>query len=96
MLSDRRASRCATARLDLSIYRYSTSCYYEDIYIQGGNFLDDIRKSMGTTTFFRALRDYVAANRYKLAATKTLLDTLDNHTSLNLVPRYHPRFPRLY
>ena len=96
VLSDRRASRCATARLDLSIYRYSTSCYYEDIYIQGGNFLDDVRKSMGTTNFFRALRDYVAANRYKLAATKTLLDTLDHHTTLNLVPRYHPRFPRLY
>jgi hypothetical protein len=96
VLSDRRASRCATARLDLSIYRYSTSCYYEDIYIQGGNFLDDMRKSMGTTNFFRALRDYVAANRYKLAATKTLLDTLDHHTTLNLVPRYHPRFPRLY
>ena len=92
----RRASRCSTARLDLSIYQYSSACYYEDIYIQGGNFLDDTRKSMGTTSFFRALRDYLAANRFRIAATQTLLATLDAHTSLNLVPRYQPRFPRLY
>jgi hypothetical protein len=96
VLSMRRASRCSTARLDLSIYRYSTTCYYEDIYIQGGNFLDDLRKSMGTTAFWRAMRDYVAANRYKLAATKTLLATIDNHTTLNFTARYHSRFPRIY
>jgi len=96
VLSDRRASRCSTARLDLSIYRYSTACYYEDIYIQGGNFLDDLRRSMGTTNFFRSLRDYVTVNRYKLAATKTLLATIDNHTSLSFASRYHSRFPRLY
>ncbi|MFL5750275.1 MAG: hypothetical protein ACJ767_06665 [Chloroflexota bacterium] len=96
VLSQRRASRCSTARLDLSIYRYSTACYYEDIYIQGGNFLDDIRKTMGSTAFWNAIRDYVAANRFKLTTTKTLLDTLDNHTTKNLVPRYEPRFPRLY
>ena len=44
----------------------------------------------------RGLRDYVAANRFELTTTKTLLDTLDDHTSLNLVPRFEPRFPRLY
>jgi hypothetical protein len=96
VLSMRRASRCSTARLDLSIYQYSTACYYEDIYIQGGNFLDDLRKSMGTTAFWRAMRDYVAANRYKLVATKTLLATIDNHTTLNFTARYHSRFPRIY
>ena len=93
----RRASRCSTARLDLTIYRYSSACYYEDIYIQGGNFLDDTRKADGLDARSGpAIRDYLAANRFKLAATKTLLDTLDAHTSLNLVPRYQPRFPRLY
>ncbi len=35
-----RASRCPTARLDLSIYDYSERCYFETIYIQGGNLLD--------------------------------------------------------
>jgi hypothetical protein len=96
VLSLRRASRCSTARLDLSIYRYSTACYYEDIYIQGGNFLDDLRRSMGSTAYWKALRDYVAAGRYKLVSTKTLLSTIDNHTSLSFTSRYHSRFPRLY
>ena len=92
----RRASRCSTARLDLTIYQYSSACYYEDIYIQGGNFLDDLRRRMGPTAFWAGIRDYLATNRFKLAGTKTLLDTLDAHTPLDLVPRYHPRFPKLY
>jgi hypothetical protein len=96
VLGQRRASRCATARLDLSIYRYSTACYYEDIYIQGGNFLDDLRRSMGTTAYWRGIRDFVAAYRYKLAPTKSLLAAIDARTSLNFAPRYHSRFPRLY
>jgi hypothetical protein len=92
----RRASGCSTARLDLTIYQYSSACYYEDVYIQGGNFLDDTRRKMGSTAFWAGIRDYLATNRFKLAGTKTLLDTLDAHTPLNLVPRYHPRFPRYY
>jgi hypothetical protein len=96
VLGQRRASRCSTARLDLSIYKYSSACYYEIIYIQGGNFLDDLRKRMGNTAFWSGVRDYLAENRFKLAPTKTLLDTLDDHTTLNLVPRFEPRFPRLY
>jgi hypothetical protein len=95
-LGMRRRSRCSTARLDLSIYRYSSSCYYEVIYIQGGNFLDDLRRRMGSAAFWRGLRAYVDANRWKIAPTKRLLDTLDDATPLNLVPRYEPRFPRLY
>lgn len=95
-LGSKRASRCSTARLDLTIYSYSSACYYETIYIQGGNFLDDLRSRMGSTAFWKALRAYVSANRYGMATTKSLLDTLDAHTSLNLVPRYEPRFPRLY
>ena len=96
VLGQRRNSRCSTARLDLSIYKYSSACYYEIVYIQGGNFLDDLRKSMGNTAFWSGIRDYLAENRFKLAPTKTLLDTLDDHTTLNLVPRFEPRFPRLY
>jgi hypothetical protein len=92
----RRASRCSTARLDLSIYRYSSACYYEDVYIQGGNFLDDTRKTMGSTAFWAGIHDYLARYRFKIAGTKTLLDVLDEHTPLNLVPRYEPRFPSLY
>jgi hypothetical protein len=96
VLGQRRASRCSTARLDLSIYKYSSACYYEIVYIQGGNFVDDLRKRMGSTAFWKGLRAYIAANRFELAPTKTLLDTLDDHTTLDLVPRFEPRFPRLY
>jgi hypothetical protein len=96
VLGLRRASRCATARLDLTIYQYSSTCYYEVIYIQGGNFLDDTRKRMGSTAFWAGIRDYLATYRFRLGSTKALLDTLDRHTPLDLVPRYEPRFPGLY
>src|SRR5262249_18419960 len=92
----RRASRCATARLDLSIYQYSSTCYYEDIYIQGGNLLDDTRKAMGPTAFWAAIHDYLAVNRFKIATTQGLLHTLDAHTPLDLAARFRPRFPSLY
>jgi hypothetical protein len=95
-LGARRASRCSTARLDMTIYQYSSSCYYEVVYIQGGNFLNDLRVRMGSTAFWRGLRAYVADNRFRIVGTKSLLETLDRHTTLDLVPRYEPRFPRLY
>ncbi|HET7472676.1 MAG TPA: hypothetical protein VFJ71_06095, partial [Candidatus Limnocylindrales bacterium] len=96
VLGLRRASRCATARLDLTIYSYSATCYYEVIYIQGGNFLDDTRARIGSTAYWDALRDYIAQYRFKLSSTKRLLDAIDAHTSLDLRPRYHTRFPSLY
>jgi hypothetical protein len=96
VLGLRRASRCATARLDLTIYQYSSTCYYEVVYIQGGNFLDDLYRKIGATAYWDALRDYITANRFKLSTTKRLLDAIDAHTSLDLRPRYHPRFPSIY
>ena len=56
VLGTRRGSRCATARLDLSIYRYSSACYFEVVYIQGGNFIDDLRRRMGSAAFWRGMR----------------------------------------
>ena len=96
VLGLRRASGCSTARLDLTIYQYSRACYYEDIYIQGGNLLDDTRKRMGSTAFWAAVRDYLRANRFGLTTTRRLLDTLDGHTPLDLRTRFAPRFPSLY
>jgi hypothetical protein len=97
VLSLRRGSRCATGRLDLRIYDYSAACYYERIYIQGGNLLDDARRRMGSTAFWAALRGYVAANRNRLVTTSTLLDALDAATPINLgATLFGPRFPRIY
>lgn len=96
VLGQKRASRCSTARLDLSIYRYSSSCYYEVVYIQGGNFIDDLRRTMGSTQFWNGLRAYIDKSEYGIAPMKRLLETLDNHTSKDLVPRYESRFPGVY
>jgi hypothetical protein len=92
----RRASRCATARLDLSIYRYSSACYYEIVYIQGGNLLNDVRRRMGSTLFWSTLRSYVTAQRYRISTTPTLLTALDDATPVYLSAVFRPRFPSIY
>jgi hypothetical protein len=96
ILDLRRGSRCASARLDLTIYQYSSSCYYEVVYIQGGNYLDDLRVRIGATAFWAALRDYYATWRFKLGGTKHLLEAIDAHTSQDLAPAFHLRFPSYF
>jgi aminopeptidase N len=97
VLGQKRASRCAAARLDRSIYEYSAACYYETIYIQGGNLLDRARRAMGSAAFWPALRGYVAANRNRIVRTSTLLNALDSATPIDLgATLFGPRFPRLY
>lgn len=96
VLGLRRASRCATSTLDRSIYQYTSACYYETVYIQGGNLLDDARKRMGSSAFWTALRGYIAANRYGLVGTVSLLDALDAATQLDLrATMFRSRFPGL-
>ena len=54
----------AVARRPGSTCRSTTtrsSCYFETIYIQGGNLLDTARRRMGSTAFWAALRRYVGA-----------------------------------
>jgi hypothetical protein len=92
----RRASRCTKGALDRSIYDYSYACYYERVYIQGGNLLDNTRGRIGTHTFFATLRRYLADNRWGLAHTRTLLDALDAATPLDLASGWRSRFPTLY
>jgi len=96
VLGMRRGSRCATAPLDRSIYRYSAACYYETVYIGGGNLLDDARKKMGSTAFWAALRGYISANRWGIVHTRMLLDALDAGTPLSLRAWWGSRFPTLY
>jgi hypothetical protein len=91
----RRSSRCSTGALDRTIYAYTT-CYYERVYIQGGNLLNEARRKMGTAKFFGALRRYLADNRWGLVHTRTLLDALDAATPLNLASWWRSRFPSLY
>lgn len=89
----KRASRCPTGRLDRSIYDYTARCYYEKVYIQGGNLIDRARLIMGSTTFWSALRRYVADHRYGLSSNRTLLQALDDATPVDLGGRlFGPRF----
>ncbi|HEY3336004.1 MAG TPA: hypothetical protein VGK16_12300 [Candidatus Limnocylindrales bacterium] len=96
VLGMRRASRCATAALDRSIYGYSSSCYYEQIYIQGGNLIDNARRKMGSTAFWAAVRGYLSDHRWGLVHTRTLLNALDDATSTDLRSWWGSRFPTLY
>ena len=96
VLGMRRASRCSTAPLDRSIYRYGTTCYYEQVYIQGGNLIDNARRKMGSTAFWGAVRGYISDHRWGLSHTKSLLNALDDATSLNLGSWWGSRFPTLY
>jgi len=95
-LGSKRGSTCSKARLDLSIYQYSRACYYEIVYIQGGNVLDWVRTQMGSTAFWTALRGYIADHRHEIVSTQTLLDALDDATPLNLARPFERRFPRIY
>jgi len=93
----KRSSRCSTGRLDLRIYDYSAACYYERIYIQGGNLLDAARREMGSTAFWGALRSYIAEHRYGLSSNKTLLAWLDDATPIDLAAKlFGSRFPKIY
>ncbi|MEO8438248.1 MAG: hypothetical protein ABI562_07285 [Chloroflexota bacterium] len=97
VLGLRRASRCAKATLDRTIYEYSAACYYEKIYIQGGNLLDAARRTMGSAAFWAALRGYIAANRNGISTNATLLDALDAATPIDLGKTlFATRFPRIY
>jgi aminopeptidase N len=95
VLGLRRASRCARASLDRTIYRYSSTCYYEQVYIQGGNLIDDARRKMGSTRFWAAVRGYIHDHRWSITSTTTLLDALDDATPLDLASWWSARFPTL-
>jgi hypothetical protein len=96
ILGLRRASRCSTAALDRSIYRYSSTCYYEIVYIQGGNLLDVARDRMGSAAFWSALKGYLTAYRFDIGSTAALLRALDAKTSVDLSRLFGPRFPTIY
>jgi aminopeptidase N len=91
-----RGSRCDRAPLDRAIPRYTRACYYEVIYIQGANFLDDLRETMGTDRFWTALHDYLEANRFGLAGTRQVLEALRAASPVDLLPLLRARFPSLY
>jgi hypothetical protein len=95
LTSSFRASGCATDTLDRSIYGYTRACYFETVYVQGGRVLETVRRQMGSSAFFAALRAYLAAHRFGFGGTQQLLAALDAATARDLAAELRPRFPRL-
>jgi len=95
-LDSLRGSRCSRAPLDRPITGYSSGCYYEVVYVQGGSVLDSIRRQMGTERFWTALRGYVEAHRNGLGGTRELLEALRAASPVDLLPTLRARFPTLY
>jgi hypothetical protein len=96
LLGSWRSPRCAPGTFDHSIYYYSSSCFYETVYVQGAGFLDYIRSRMGDTAFWGALRAHVTAERFDIARSQDLLGRLDAATPLDLRPLFERRFPLYY
>ncbi|HXG26551.1 MAG TPA: hypothetical protein VNL94_06845 [Candidatus Binatia bacterium] len=96
VLGTLRPSRCATDVLDKRITGYSSACYYETIYIQGGNQLDAYRRWMGTSLFWATVRDYLETYRHRIAGTRVLLEMLREASPADLLPSFRKRFPNLY
>lgn len=96
VLGSLRGSRCAKDDLDRRITGYTSSCYYETIYIQGANKLNSLRTTMGSTAFWNALESYLESNKFQLGSTKELLETLRLASPVDLRPTLHARFPTLY
>jgi len=90
-----RASRCARDELDRSIYAYTTSCYFEIIYVQGSQVLEAIRRRTGSSAFFGALRTYLAEHRNGIGSTRQLLAAFDAVDPTDLAARLRSRFPRI-
>ena len=96
VLGTLRSSRCDTDELDKAITGYSSDCYYEVIYIQGGKKLNTYREQMGTTLFWSTIRKYLTTYAHQLAGTKKLLDMLLDASAYDLLPNLKVRFPSLY
>jgi hypothetical protein len=96
VLGTLRSSRCAKDVLDRSITGYTAACYYETIYIQGSNFLNELRGKLGTTRFWNTFGDYVHDYAHKIGGTKILLDRLRAASPVDLTSTLHARFPHLY
>jgi hypothetical protein len=91
-----RGSRCPRVALDRAITGYSKNCYFEDVLVQGGAVLDDIRERMGSKAFWAAMAAYLNDNKYGIGGTYELLEALRAASKADLLPILRSRFPTLY
>ena len=90
-----RSSKCTETNLDGSVYDYDSKCYYEVIYIQGADYLDDYHARVGDDAFWAGLRDYYTQYQFGLGGTLELFQSLDAEAGPN-GGGHQDRFPSLY
>jgi hypothetical protein len=91
-----RDSKCAQANLDGSVYDYGSACYYEIIYVQGADYLNDYRLRIGNDAFWAGVRTYYDRYRFGLGGTLELLGTLDEQAPEGSGGGHQDRFPSLF
>ena len=89
-----RNSKCATNRLDKSIYEYQGKCYYETIYVQSARYIDNYRQTVGNDNFWAALQDFYTEYKFKSVTTREFWDFMDAETGFG--GGHADRFPSLY
>lgn len=90
-----RNSKCGEQNLDGSVYAYPSSCYYEVIYVQGADYLNDYRDRVGSEAFWAGVRAYYEKFRFRLGGNLELLKALDEQAGSN-GGGHAARFPSLY
>jgi hypothetical protein len=77
LLASFRSSNCSRQRLDGTVWDYTDACYYEVIYIQGGNYLNAYRALVGGSLFWAGMRAYFKIYLFRIGGTRQLWATLD-------------------
>jgi hypothetical protein len=94
LLAGFRSSNCSRQRLDGTVWDYTDACYYEVIYIQGGNYLNAYRALVGGSLFWAGMRAYYKIYLFRIGGTRQLWATLD---AISGYPGGHAdRFPSYY
>ncbi len=71
-----------TGYVDSSVYSFATFRGYVDaVYLNGANFLDDLRTRIGDEAFFAFLKDYAAQFTHRRVSTADFFAVLRQHTN---------------
>ncbi len=91
-------SQCPPGLLDRTVYQLG-ACYPWVIYVQGDSYLKAQRDRTGQAAFWRGLRSYFDAYRFKIGGTRAILaalDLADRAVTRKLFPTlYVPEIPYL-
>jgi hypothetical protein len=83
--------------VDSSVYDFATfRAYVNAVYLNGANFLDDLRSRMGDEAFFAFLQDYAASYSHSHATARDFFAVLRRHTNRDLTDIVQTYFQHSY